>query len=452
MKKEMKLSIILLLIGIILLSPSFVHAETLNVSENSKFNNTNIPVWYEISPYRNILFSYEDWRLYSGDPNNANFGYIDICIYGGVTVNNNNADCSDGCLNNINLYDTGISCKIEYPNQVNANGRRYFIFFNIKKWGMKNSDTLPYFQDYLTFARTTGYDPIIDFNMVFLSNEDLYVQYANNNKIQELIEQSNQAIENSTQNIINNQNTNTSSIINGIDGATQEAIDNANQNKEDIINNQNANTDKEIESQQVCDKIDKNNTILNGALGSTGNISSVSDFGVTDYIKIDSNSKINRIVTTNESNAYTCFYNINKSFISCIANFNQSIGILTIPDNASYVRFTIKLSSNKPQFEICRNGNQAMNDSINDMKDMDIGSEDKEVPSDDKYQDYEEQEQILKDSMEQADLNDLDIAIDVPTSDFIWQTITRLINSNSLVFGMFIAILSIGIIKLAFGR
>jgi len=286
MKKEMKLSIILLLIGIILLSPSFVHAETLNVSENSKFNNTNIPVWYEISPYRNILFSYEDWRLYSGDPNNANFGYIDICIYGGVTVNNNNADCSDGCLNNINLYDTGISCKIEYPNQVNANGRRYFIFFNIKKWGMKNSDTLPYFQDYLTFARTTGYDPIIDFNMVFLSNEDLYVQYANNNKIQELIEQS----------------------------------------------------------------------------------------------------------------------------------------------------------------------NQAMNDSINDMKDMDIGSEDKEVPSDDKYQDYEEQEQILKDSMEQADLNDLDIAIDVPTSDFIWQTITRLINSNSLVFGMFIAILSIGIIKLAFGR
>ena len=61
-------------------------------------------------------------------------------------------------------------------------------------------------------------------------------------------------------------------------------------------------------------------------------------------------------------------------------------------------------------------------------------------------------EDSLKDKVNQADLSNLSIGIDSKSSSWVWDTLTSLINSHSVIFGLFIAILSIGIIKLALGR
>ena len=54
--------------------------------------------------------------------------------------------------------------------------------------------------------------------------------------------------------------------------------------------------------------------------------------------------------------------------------------------------------------------------------------------------------------MEEMDLNDVDIAIDTDSSNFVWNTMTSIIQSNALIFSMIISILSIGVIKLMLGR
>lgn len=92
------------------------------------------------------------------------------------------------------------------------------------------------------------------------------------------------------------------------------------------------------------------------------------------------------------------------------------------------------------------------NQTLDEIKDMDISDEDKELPNDDAYQDYTEAEDDLMDAVNEADLDVLEIAIDEDSSNFVWDTLTELIQSHTLIFGTVIAILSIGIIKLALGR
>ena len=95
---------------------------------------------------------------------------------------------------------------------------------------------------------------------------------------------------------------------------------------------------------------------------------------------------------------------------------------------------------------------QATNDKLDEIKDMDISEEDKELPDDSSYQDYNEAEGDLIDKVNSADMDSLDIAIDTDTSNFIWDTITDLFNSHPMIMSTIIAILSIGVIKLALGR
>ena len=101
--------------------------------------------------------------------------------------------------------------------------------------------------------------------------------------------------------------------------------------------------------------------------------------------------------------------------------------------------------------EIIDSQNQT-NDKLDEIKDMDISDEDKELPNDDAYQDYTDAEDDLLDKVNEADMDALEIAIDEDSSNFVWDTLTDLITSHTLIFGTVIAILSIGIIKLALGR
>lgn len=82
----------------------------------------------------------------------------------------------------------------------------------------------------------------------------------------------------------------------------------------------------------------------------------------------------------------------------------------------------------------------------------DISDNDKELPDDSSYNDYNGAEQNLLDKTKDIDLNTLDIGIDVNSSKWVWNTLTSFIQSHTVVFGIFISILSIGIIKLALGR
>ena len=491
MKKEMKLSIILLLIGIILLSPSFVHAETYSLSSkqlqaryypNSSWNTINWNQWTTTTSDNSmygIQMNFEPVEDNTGNYNPIGSGTYLLDFYIETNHLSDNLDSCRGITSDFRFEDrttgnwvsasssSSSSCLDSYYTTLGGNNAIHYLF----QWQISDTQSYPYDASEVQFliynfngsgftiynasyfmimGSLQDYDPQVVSNFKKIANDN-----ANNQALLNGINSSTQNIINNEnqvkQDIINNQNQLNQNIINNNNQNTSSIINNQNQNKQDIIDNQNSNTDKEIESQQVCTIIDKSyigldNNYLNGYTETNNN-----SWGVTDYIKI------NRFDTLTYYQSFSAgaslvFYDENKNTISFIRYQSISDTNIIIPSNAYYVRFSINKPGNKPQFKICKNGNQAMNDSINDMKDMDIGSEDKEVPSDDKYQDYEEQEAILKESMEQADLNDLDIAIDVPTSDFIWQTITRLINSNTLVFGMFIAILSIGIIKLAFGR
>lgn len=90
------------------------------------------------------------------------------------------------------------------------------------------------------------------------------------------------------------------------------------------------------------------------------------------------------------------------------------------------------------------------NDKLDDMINADADAS--VNPDDSKYNDYEDAEGDLKDKVSEADLSNISIGIDNKSSSWIWNTLTSLLQSHSVIFGMVIAILSVGIIKLALGR
>lgn len=103
-------------------------------------------------------------------------------------------------------------------------------------------------------------------------------------------------------------------------------------------------------------------------------------------------------------------------------------------------------------FNNLQNEQQETNDKLDDITDMDIPDSSKEDLDDSSYQDYQGAEDDLMDSVGEADLSSVDIAIDGDSSNFIWDTITDIFQSHPLIMSTVIAILSIGIIKLALGR
>lgn len=92
------------------------------------------------------------------------------------------------------------------------------------------------------------------------------------------------------------------------------------------------------------------------------------------------------------------------------------------------------------------------NDKLDEIQNTDISDSDKTMPDDSSYKDYSSTQDELLDKTKEADLDSLDVGLDVKSSSWVWDTLTSLIQSHSVVFGMVIAILSIGVIKLVLGR
>ena len=92
------------------------------------------------------------------------------------------------------------------------------------------------------------------------------------------------------------------------------------------------------------------------------------------------------------------------------------------------------------------------NSKLDNIKDMDAPDSAKTKPDDSDYKDYENAQGALTDKISDLPTDTLEIGIDANSSNFIFDTMNKLINAHPAVFSMFIAILSIGIIKLGLGR
>lgn len=154
-----------------------------------------------------------------------------------------------------------------------------------------------------------------------------------------------------------------SQIINNQNNNTQEIINNINEANENLLNGLN-------EQNQVCKIIDKSYILENNkVLGNDGTLISTDvNIGVTDYIPITQNNNLYKIIQNIDFSNRLCFANSLKENISCIQASSVGLGKITIPNGTEYVRFTIiNDSRNAPQYRVCENGNQAVNDSVNDL-------------------------------------------------------------------------------------
>ena len=81
------------------------------------------------------------------------------------------------------------------------------------------------------------------------------------------------------------------------------------------------------------------------------------------------------------------------------------------------------------------------------------GSLDDDTPIDDSgLKDYEETESGLVDEGNLNNINNIDISLDSNTSNFFWKLFTDIINTHTLIYGLIISVLSLGIVKLILDR
>lgn len=159
------------------------------------------------------------------------------------------------------------------------------------------------------------------------------------------------------QQIIINQTQNTNNIINNQNENTQNIIAGQSSQADRIIQNQNDIAEQQHEDQKVCTLYDKTSIKDDGKyLNNQGNFINDNGFGITDYISIYNSD----VTFTNlpYNWGYTCFYNKDKSVISC--NYSNTLENYSIPSNAYYFRMTIAKSYNLPTASVCQNGNQAI--------------------------------------------------------------------------------------------
>lgn len=128
---------------------------------------------------------------------------------------------------------------------------------------------------------------------------------------------------------------------------------------------------------------------------------------------------------------------------------NTIYATLNFPNHFTFIE---KGATNNDITGAIQNQTTEITNSIDNIKDMDMNESDKELPDNSSYQDYAGSQDELLEKAKDVDLNILDVGLDVQSSSWVWDTLSRLIQSNSVVFGLFIGILSIGIIKLILGR
>lgn len=154
--------------------------------------------------------------------------------------------------------------------------------------------------------------------------------------------------------------------LNNINQSIGGLSDDISDSTQDIIDNQNANTDKQIESQKACTQYDIENTIKNKQVNNDGSISSSNTTNASNFIKVTKNDTLKLIYKSDSIVGRFCFYNSNKEKINCFYQNQISLGNIDIPNDTKFFRYTISKSENRPIYEICKNGNQAVTDTLTD--------------------------------------------------------------------------------------
>ena len=138
-------------------------------------------------------------------------------------------------------------------------------------------------------------------------------------------------------------------------------------------------------------------------------------------------------------------------FNSSEASLLLDIRDIKITDKDNFYDDSVLVANGKGQ-DIIINQNNSIINKFDDIINSDIPDNDKHLPSKGSFEDFKKAEKNLTDKVKEADTSVLSIGIDSTSSSWVWDTLTSLIKSNTIIFGMFIAILSIGVIKLGLGR
>lgn len=263
--------------------------------------------------------------------NNHSYYRMSICFDGSVTqysISSTNVST----ISNIYVEKTSIPCT--YYNSSYTGGTWTNVYFNALN--VINSNNIATFS-LLTTGGSVG--------LISASSSSEPFDY--------MIGQDNSTIIDQNQTIIEGNNSIKDEIGN--------LGDNINDNFNDLA-------EKQHEEQLVCKNYDKSNTITSGILANNGTVNPTDTaYGVTDFIKVDSNSKV-KILEPYNTNSHICYYDSKKDYLSCIRIGDLAQNqVLTLPKNISYIRFTIRLSVNKPIVEICNNGNSSITNSLDDL-------------------------------------------------------------------------------------
>lgn len=109
-----------------------------------------------------------------------------------------------------------------------------------------------------------------------------------------------------------------------------------------------------------------------------------------------------------------------------------------------------KLDSTNSKLDSANSKIDSTNSKLDNISSMTPDSSDS--PDSSSYDSYSSAEDNLLKKAGEADLDSLEIPIDSSSSNFIWDTMSSLLNSHPLIISTLIAVLSIGIIKLVFAR
>lgn len=127
----------------------------------------------------------------------------------------------------------------------------------------------------------------------------------------------------------------------------------------------------------------------------------------------------------------------------------QLIGGCGIKIKSIEVYLTDSISA---ELEDLNNSQKETNDKLDNIYESDLSDTDKEKVDDTTLNEYSSAENDVLDQINDVDLDNVDISMDVNSTNFIWELITDIFNSHPVIMSTVIAILSIGIIKLALGR
>lgn len=266
----------------------------------------------------------------------------------------------------------------------------------------------------------------------------------------------------------------TISIINSMTDKIQQAIENSNSNQA-IIGGYISNATNSLQQaiinsiqaqNQTCINYNFNNTenieIENKYISNNGEIKDTQSVAVSNYTPV-SKGEIIIEGTENYSTAGYCIYDKNKRLISCNGYQNNNTTSILITQKG-YIRYTVVKWNNNFNFkgDYCQSNTDAIienqNENTNILADkMDTFNNSifaeytPENPDKADFDDFEDVEDELKEYTN-VNLESFNVDLDTDTNNWVWTTLTNLIQANALVFGMVISILSIGLIKLIMNR